>query len=162
MGMPPGNDNTDGGLLQEIRHKAIQLLASREHSRLQLFRKLTSRDFSPEDVNPILDQLAQEGLQSDARFAESFVRSKADRGQGPIRIAAELREHGINDAMVADYLDATDSAWYELARKVREKRFGADLPEDYATRSKQARFLQYRGFNAEQVRVALGQEWDGY
>jgi regulatory protein len=49
--------------------------------------------------------------------------------------------------------------WLETIRAVRRKRFGPDLPREYAERARQARFLQYRGFDSEQIRSAL--ELDG-
>jgi len=143
---------------QAIRQRAIKLLASREHSRLQLLRKLGERGFDTDEVAVVLDQLAAEGLQSDERFAESFVRSRIERGQGPIRIAAELREHGIDDALIPDYLDFADPLWPQRLEEVRSRRFGGTLPDDYQTRAKQARFLQYRGFTSEQIRRMLNQD----
>ena len=40
-------------------------------------------------------------------------------------------------------------------QQVREKKFGADLPGEYAERAKQMRFLQYRGFVPENIRELL-------
>jgi regulatory protein len=42
---------------------------------------------------------------------------------------------------------------------VRAKRFGPGIPRDYAERARQARFLQYRGFDSAEIRAAL--ELDG-
>jgi regulatory protein len=143
---------------QAIRQRAIKLLASREHSRLQLQRKLGERGFATDAVAAVLDQLAAEGLQSDERFAESFVRSRIERGHGPIRIAAELREHGVDESLISDYLDFSDPLWQEQVETVRSRRFGGTPPDDYQTRAKQARFLQYRGFTSEQIRRVLNQD----
>ena len=49
-------------------------------------------------------QLVDDGLQSDERFTEAFVRSRINQGKGPARIRADLRERGINDAVIADGL----------------------------------------------------------
>ena len=143
--------------LLPIYQRAIGLLASREHSRLQLFRKLTDKGFAGEQVDAVLSQLAQQNLQSDERFTESFIHSRIIRGQGPVRIHAELRERGCSDELIAAYLDFSDPSWRRQVEEVRRKRFGRELPEDYQTRAKQARFLQYRGFTPEQIRCALNQ-----
>jgi len=143
---------------QAIRQRAIKLLASREHSRLQLQRKLGERGFDADEVEVVLSQLAAEGLQSDERFAEAFVRSRIDRGHGPIRIAAELREHGVDEALISEYLDFADPLWQQRLEEVRSRRFGGTLPDDYQTRAKQARFLQYRGFTSDQIRRMLNQD----
>jgi regulatory protein len=89
------------------------------------------------------------------RFTESFIRSRLARGQGPVRIRAELAERGVADEQVAELLRATDVDWLAKARAVRSKRFGASPPRDYRERARQARFLQYRGFTADQARAAL-------
>ena len=143
---------------QAIRQRAIKLLASREHSRLQLQRKLGERGFDADEVEVVLSQLAAEGLQSDERFSEAFVRSRIDRGHGPIRIAAELREHGVDEALISEYLDFSDPLWQQRLEEVRSRRFGGTLPDDYQTRAKQARFLQYRGFTSDQIRRMLNQD----
>jgi regulatory protein len=143
---------------QAIRQRAYKLLASREHSRLQLQRKLGERGFDEDTVASVLSELAAEGLQSDERYAESFVRSRIERGYGPIRIAAELREHGVDEALISDYLDFSDPLWPERLEEVRSRRFGEALPDDYQTRAKQARFLQYRGFTSDQIRRMLNQD----
>lgn len=141
----------------EIYQRAIRLLSSREHSRLQLFRKLTDKGFDAELVNDVLEQLAQQNLQSDERFTEGFIHSRILRGQGPIRIQLELHERGSSDELIDQHLDFSAPLWSARAEEVRRKRFGDALPEDYQTRAKQARFLQYRGFTPEQIRQALGQ-----
>lgn len=143
--------------LQPLYQRAIRLLASREHSRLQLFRKLIDKGFESEQVDSVLTLLAQQNLQSDERFTEDFIHSRINRGQGPIRIQAELRERGSSDELVNEYLDFSDAIWFERVDEVRRKRFGYALPEEYQARAKQARFLQHRGFTPEQIRRALGQ-----
>ena len=92
-------------------------------------------------------------LLAEQRFADSFVRSRIARGQGPVRIRLELGQRGVESGDAA--LLAAECDWTDLARDVRSKRFGADLPASYADRARQARFLQYRGFTAEQIQDAL-------
>ena len=87
------------------------------------------------------------------------MRSRVAKGQGPQRIRAELAQRGIADAAADEVLRGADVDWLTTIRAVRRKRFGPDLPSDYTERARQARFLQYRGFNSEQIRAAL--ELDG-
>ena len=94
-------------------------------------------------------------LWADARFTDSFVRSRIGKGQGPQRIRAELAQRGITDDEADGVLRAADVDWLETIRAVRAKRFGPELPRDYAERARQARFLQYRGFDSAQIRAAL-------
>ncbi|KPJ90268.1 MAG: hypothetical protein AMJ53_14185 [Gammaproteobacteria bacterium SG8_11] len=136
---------------KEIRRKAMDLLARREHGQEELRRKLLAKGYAQQAVDELLEKLVQENLLSDQRFTESYVNFRSKKGFGPLRIAQELKEKGISSALLQKYLD--DGAyWLDMAKEVREKRFGADLPKDYKDKAKQMRFLQYRGFGHEQIR----------
>lgn len=130
-------------------------LARREHSRAELREKLAGQGYQPVVIDEALDGLEAERLLDDRRFAESFVRSHAGRGQGPRRIRQDLTAAGIPAALAAEALDAGPD-WGQLARETRRRKFGAELPADWAERSRQARFLQYRGFSTDHMRIALG------
>ena len=142
-------------LRQAARKKAMDLLARREHTVAELQKKLTTRDYDAEIVAEVVAQLAGEGLVSDERFTEAFVRYRANNGYGPMRIQSELRQRGVDEKMQAAYLDVRDPQWFEQVAEVRCKRFGEALPEDFKERARQARFLQYRGFTSDQIREVL-------
>ncbi|HET7307640.1 MAG TPA: regulatory protein RecX [Gammaproteobacteria bacterium] len=135
---------------------AVGLLARREHSRGELQRKLTQRDCNAADVDHALDALERERLLSDVRFAEQFVRSRIERGAGPAKIRADLRQRGVADSIADEALADYAADWRQRIQEVRRKRFGESLPDDYRERARQARFLQSRGFTAEQVKECLG------
>ncbi len=140
-------------LLQDCHATAIRLLSRREHSCKELQQKLLARDFGSCLIDEVLTTLQAENLLSDERFAESYVRSKVRKGVGPVRLQHELRDHQIDDELIHRYL--CDQHWRQLAVEVRQKRFGAVLPESYEERANQMRFLQYRGFSAEQINGAM-------
>jgi regulatory protein len=139
----------------ELEQAAVRLLATREHSRAELRRKLMARGGEASAVEGVLDALAERRLQSDARYAEQYVAQRAARGYGPARIRAELRERGIDDAVIADWLDERDPVWKERVAEVARKRFGAACPADFGDRARRARFLEYRGFGAKLIRRVL-------
>lgn len=139
---------------------AMKLLARREHSRLELDRKLRARAFAPEAIEAALDALERERLLSAERFAESFIGTRIERGQGPVRIRAELAERGIAEAEYRDLLAADAVDWKALARRALVKRFGAGPPADFADRARRARFLSYRGFDASHIDSALDLDTD--
>ena len=134
---------------------ALELLARREHSRRELTQKLAKRGFPDGVIASALDELERTGSLANARFTDSFVRSRIAKGQGPQRIRAELAQRGIADADADDGLRSAEVDWLAAIRAVRVKRFGPELPRDYAERARQARFLQYRGFGMAEIRAAL-------
>lgn len=144
----------DDAEAEVVREQAIRLLARREHSRRELARKLAQRGHAREAIEAALDALAAENLQSDARFAEAYVRSRLERGQGPLRIEAELGERGVAPALYRPLLEAAEEAWLERCREAHARRFDGP-PQDRRERARQTRFLAGRGFTAAQIRRTL-------
>ncbi|MCS3903124.1 regulatory protein [Methylohalomonas lacus] len=140
----------------------MDLLARREHSRQELQQKLVSRGFDDALIDTVIDQLAAENLQSDDRFTEAYVNERSGKGFGPLYIRQALRSRGIDDHLIAQYLDPNDPEWTRLAAHVGEQRFGVIESGDRQTYAKAVRFLQQRGFSGEQVRRALQglDDWD--
>ncbi|WP_421866805.1 regulatory protein RecX [Motiliproteus sp.] len=149
------SDDEQQQLMQQLRQSAYGLLSRREYSRLELRRKLAGADVDSTLLEQLLDQLQQQGLQSDQRFCESFIRSRIGRGQGEVRIVQELRQRGIDEELTRGQLEACEQDWFELARGVRQRRFGEQPPQDQKQWAKQLRFLLYRGFSQEQARYAI-------
>ena len=137
------------------RRQAMDLLARREHARAELAAKLKKRDHDAETVEGVLDTLIDDGLLSNARYARAVVAAKSARGIGPVRIRAELAALDVADAEIESAIDEAEIDWSALAESARVKRFGAALPDDFPARAKQMRFLQRRGFDADQLRAAF-------
>jgi regulatory protein len=142
----------------DILASAMRLLATREHSTAELRRKLVQKGGDAQAVEAVLLELKAQNLLSDARFTESFINARRERGQGPLRIQRELQEHQIEAELVERYLDPRDPLWLVQAGKVREKKFGTRLPDDYKEKMQQARFLEYRGFSHELIRQLLRED----
>ena len=145
-----------GSLQSSARKKAMDLLARREHSEWELRQKLQSRDYGEDAIEEAVNSLLQDGLLSDERFAESYVNHRFSAGMGPIKIRHELRQKGVADALVAEYIEAFADRWDAMMRQLRQRKYGAVIPDDYSERMKQARFLQNRGFSPESVMRLLG------
>jgi regulatory protein len=137
----------------------MAMLARRDYATLELRARLTERGFSDEAVAAAITELTRERLLDDARYAQNYVTYHAGRGQGPIRIAAELRRHGVDAAAVDAALESGPD-WQALARKVCRARFGLQPPSDWSQKARQARFLQYRGFSSDHIRAAVGADPD--
>jgi regulatory protein len=136
------------------RSAAVALLARRDFARAELGAKLATRGYQPDVVGAVLEELSAAGYLDDARYASHYVAAHAARGQGPSRIAAELKSLGVQAELI-DVALAAGEDWPALARSVRARRFGPQAPVDYAEKARQARFLQYRGFSADHIRSAL-------
>ena len=137
------------------RRKAMDLLARREHSRDELLKKLRKSGFDENVSLDAIEKLAKEGLQSDRRFVEAFVQSRIRQGKGPMRIRADLSQRGVRDPVIHEALSEADADWSSLAIDVRRKKFGDGKPSDLKDKARQMRFLQYRGFESDQVRAAI-------
>jgi regulatory protein len=132
-------------------HRAMDLLARREHSRFELERKLRTKGFAEEEIPRTLDSLVKQGLLSDQRYAEQYCRARSNRGFGPRRIQLELQERGVSVELIAQTLaEVTQKNWTESAKATWKKKFTGQIPNDYKTWAKQRNFLQYRGFTDEQ------------
>ncbi|HEX6592558.1 MAG TPA: regulatory protein RecX [Moraxellaceae bacterium] len=155
-------DDTSAALTPDaVRGRALAMLTRREHSRVELERKLGGLGAEAPLVAEVLDELAERRLQSDDRFAEVLVRSRVQKGYGPRSIAADLRARGLDAEQVAAALAASGHDWSERCIEVRQSRFGRQLPTDPREKARQLRFLQYRGFSGADCARALRCEVPG-
>lgn len=137
-----------------LKGRALRFLARREHSRLELRRKLASHADSPEALDKVLDELETARLLSNQRFAESLVYRKAERF-GSAVIRHELRAHALAPAIVERQVASLEQTELARARALWERRFG-EVPDSPQARAKQIRFLMARGFRADVVRRVVG------
>lgn len=138
----------------------MKLLARREHASQEILQKLKTRGHDPAAVAPVLEDLQRRGLQSDRRFTEAYIRSRAERGYGPQRIINELRQRGVAEDLIGAGMDACEVDWQDLLATVRHKKFGVARPGNYPEIMKQSAFLQYRGFTNDQIRKYFRQDSD--
>ena len=137
---------------------AIAQLARRDFSASDLRRKLKDRGFSASAIDPVLQELKAGNVVNDDRYGENVVVYRARRGLGPARIKQELKQSGLASETIQNTMaKAKDEGpdFVSLARAARARKFGPELPKDWKERSKQARFLQYRGFSTDHIRAVL-------
>lgn len=130
-----------------LKGRALRLLSQREHSRLELARKLAPHAPEPEALEALLNELERDRWLSEERFAHSVAHRRSER-YGVRRIEQELNAHGLTPAVAADVLSALRLSERERAYALWAKRFGA-LPPTSAERAKQQRFLMQRGFSGD-------------
>jgi len=83
-----------------------------------------------------------------------LVRQLAQRGHGPARVRQQLTEAGISSERAARAIEEGPD-WHAVAREVRQRKFGAEVPRDWPSRARQMRFLQYRGFSNDHIGTCL-------
>jgi regulatory protein len=147
-----------------LKARALQWLAQREHSRVELRRKLlraarlgaaadAGDDAEPAhpatEVDALLDWLVAHRHLSEARFVESRVHAREARF-GTRRIVQELKQHGA--ALDIDAAERLRASELERARVLWARRFGPEPAADAAGRAKQMRFLAGRGFATDVIR----------
>jgi regulatory protein len=140
-----------------LRERALGLLARREHSRVELARKLAPHG-EADEIAALLDELERENLLSNARYTEALAISRAGR-HGSLRLKADLRDKGVPEGLVADAVREARAHDPDAARAVWAKKFGR-LPADAVERAKQMRFLVGRGFPLDVVRRVVGGDLD--
>ena len=142
--------------------RGLGLLVRREHSALELKRKLRDKGVESDESDAALEALQRQGFQDDRRYAEALVRSRALAGQGPVRIRAELRMNGVPAADIDAAFDAAEADgldWMAVAARVAA-RFQPVLreargPEGLKLRHRALSFLLRRGFSQDLARQAL-------
>ncbi|MDD5404216.1 MAG: recombination regulator RecX [Sulfuricella sp.] len=136
-----------------LRERALGFLSRREHSRLELKRKLAPYAEDEQEVESLLADFATRGWLSEARFTEQIMHARRAK-YGVRRILHELKEKGVSADAVAAVLPELQESELETARAIWAKKFGI-LPQDARERARQSRFLASRGFGAETITKVL-------
>ena len=144
-----------------VRRTAMDLLARREHGRVELTRKLRQRGACPDMIDAALDRLTEEGLLSESRYLESYINYRAGSGYGPLRIREELGQRGLARGDIEGALRECGFNWQEQLEDTWRRKFSGQLPADAKERARHGRFLSYRGYPLEMIgRLLSGREFD--
>ena len=136
-----------------LKARALRYLSAREHSRLELARKLARYAQESDEVDALLDVLEAAKLLSQTRFSESLVHRRAARF-GNNRILSELKSHGIDADAMKDIKAGLVQDEAARATEVWRRKFGRPAA-DAAERAKQMRFLMQRGFSHRAIQAAM-------
>jgi regulatory protein len=127
----------------------LKMLVRREHSIYELEQKLQLKEFDEIEISEAIDLLIKQKFQSDERFTEAFIQMRYNQGKGPIKIAGELRQRGI------DNFDLSEHDWFGLASSIYQRKYRETVEIDYKEKAKRKRFLQSRGFDMDQISNAV-------
>ncbi|MBF0219744.1 MAG: regulatory protein RecX [Gammaproteobacteria bacterium] len=153
--------NNPNTAFAEGYQRALRLLARREHGVTELTRKLCQKGVAAEVAAAVTEALVARNYLSDSRYVQSFTRQRAAQGSGPLKITAELRQHGIAATLITTALQDAAYDWYALARACYQQRYRSEATEaaiDWRERGKRQRFLQGRGFDYQQICYAMERE----
>lgn len=149
---------------KQIEERAVHLLSRREHSYLELKRKLVQKGFAGSSIESVLNVLENRGWQSDTRFTESFVRQRVMQRRGPIKIKTDLQQRGIDAQKTENALAAEEVNWKQIAVETLTKKFKNPAAGDLKMLAKRQRFLASRGFTPDHIRYAIdvteSEDWD--
>lgn len=140
-------------LVKSLRQRALEYLAKREYSYVELGQKLKAYAEETDDIPGLLEDFKARGWLSDARFTEQIVHARKAKF-GSARVAHELREKGVADDLVANAVETLKETELDNAREVWRKKFKAG-PQTREEWAKQARFLQSRGFGFDIIKRVL-------
>ncbi len=136
-----------------LRERALGYLSRREYSYQELQQKLRGYAEEQDDLPGLLEDLKKRGWLSEQRYTEQIVHARKARF-GSLRVAHELREHGVAEELVAKAIAEVKSDEVANARAIALKKYG-ELPKNRIEWAKQARFLQSRGFGFDVIKQVL-------
>jgi regulatory protein len=139
--------DTPNHRLIKIKNICLRLLTRREHSQQELLNKLSIKGYSKDLVLPILEELAEQGWQSDQRYAESYARNCILRGYGSIYIIYNLQQNGVNHIELDDIVEATVGSWMAQIQQVYSRKYDDSPVTNRSEWAKRSRFLLQRGFS---------------
>lgn len=140
---------------KDIELRAVNLLSRREHSRVELQRKMELRGFDSKAIARVLDRLAERNWQSDERFTGSYIRHRVMQRQGPNKIRAELALRGISSDAIQCHFEEESVDWFALAKEALQRKFREPAGDDRKEFARRQRFLASRGFTMDHIRSAM-------
>lgn len=148
--------DVDKTIVTALRRRAMDYLARREHSRLELELKLNKAfpETSAALRSSVLDQLEHDNLLSDTRFCEAFLNSRVQRGYGPRMIRFELNQRGVREQVVEEVFAEADIDWRNVITQLASRR-GLALAEDNKPAlsirdwQRHQRYFMSRGFSPD-------------
>ena len=136
-----------------IRLKIMDFLSRREHSSKEIYQKMSRKVESKEMLLESIEELEQDGLLSDERFAESYFQSRKRRGFGPLRIKSELIQRGVKESLFYSLEKEID--WSSNALDALKKKLNGKVPQETKEILKLKNFLNYRGFEFQDIDKAF-------
>ena len=146
--------------LENIKNSISRYLSMREHSKSELAEKLLKKNYQSDLIIRCIDEFTEKGLQSDYRYAESYIRSKFNDHKGENFIKLSLKNKGISTDLINEIMQGyDDQAWLKQAISALEKKAYKDDLNESDQKKKQNAFLNSRGFSFKIIEKAINCYW---
>lgn len=165
MGLPKRRKRareSEGESQADALKGAIKFLSYRGRSVAEVQTKLFQLGFQPKVVQITLEKLRSLKLLNDEAFARDWAVSRAEgRGYGPVRIKRELQQKGIAKSVIGGVVEEVFGSRdvKERARKLLEKRFGAEGLRDAKVLGRAVGFLRRRGYHDSMIAELVGKSF---
>lgn len=154
-------------LYKTLSNKAVQLLAQRNHSSVELKKKLSAfytkkladnqHDFSDDaaiQIDEVIQYCISHHWLDDETYINQYIDMSVRKGCGKNRIIMELKQRGLDANLVLSVISRKDIDWEELAILQLMKKFPITNKNDIQQKAKIFQFLLYKGFNQSEINLA--------
>lgn len=149
----------DSDAVQRAYERALRYLAPRPRSTTEVRQALERQAFASATVERVIERLSAHGYLDDAAFAQFWVSNREQwRPRAPLALRQELRQKGLSDDVIAQALQAVDSANSAYrAGLARARRY--ETYDQRTFRQKLGSYLLRRGFAHDVVWPVVEQLW---
>ena len=128
----------------------MNALSRREHSEKEIYLKFVNLVNSKDILLEEILKLKEEGLISNQRYAEAYIRSRFHSGFGPVRIKYELEKKGVIKTIIKTAFQETDLDWDDKLKSEFKKKYESNDMKSLND-NKISKFFLYRGFDLEKI-----------
>ncbi len=128
----------------------MNALSRREHSEKEIYLKFVNLVNSKDILLEEILKLKEEGLISNQRYAEAYIRSRFHSGFGPVRIKYELEKKGVIKTIIKTAFQETDLDWDDKLKSELKKKYESNDMKNLNI-NKISKFFLYRGFDLEKI-----------
>lgn len=143
---------------KSVKEAAVGYLSRRDHAEKELRQKLKNSGYRGEEIDQAIDFCQDYNWLDDVRYACIMMRNGIAKGWGELRIKQEMEVKGIASGIIDQIFEGAETDWYEHARDVAIRKFGQTAIDTPKEKAKRYRFMQYRGFNFDQIAYAFNQD----
>jgi regulatory protein len=140
--------------LSKLRNRALHYISIRPRAELEIRLYLKRKLAEPEETEEVIVWLRNYNYLDDADFAKRWAEHRRELGhRSDLRIRAELRQKGIDDATIDEALQSDVYDQAAALKALIEKR-----RHRYADEQKLIQYLARQGFSWSQIKDALKAE----